>query len=176
MRTAVRKLSVAAMLVALLVFVAVGVMQTSEDGQFAVMRDTLMEPAVPLGALVVMPDSRGFKEGDLIAYYPDEDAVGEWERVLFGQGLVRRVVAGSDNSWVAIADARPDLAPQLLPTGRYSYNAVAYYVPLLGYVFWFGLIGLLVLFVLGLAGLFLAREPGQRVVVAPTRDTTAIPS
>ena len=176
MRTAVWTSTIAAMVIVLGSGAAI-VLAGVPDNRVAAMRDTLMEPAVPMGALVVMPDGRGLEEGEVTAFYPQASEGGILQ-VLLGQVLVRRYVGRSSDfpsSLLMQADARPDLAPQDAAPG--DLDGVAYYVPLLGYALWFGPIGLLVCFVVVLIAmivLYVTHERGRRVVVAPTGDTRVL--
>jgi len=154
-RRIVRSITIAAMLVVLLVFAALTWMVP--DNRFAVMHDTLMEPAVPMGALVVIRDAVGGDYGDVVGYHPADQS--ELERLVFGLE-VRRY--GSSGMYT---DAQPDLPARPNEPNK-GWDPMTYYVPLVGYVMWFGPIGLLVEFALALIVLFLTREPAHPVAGA----------
>ena len=162
MRRVVRLATIAAMWAVLFSGGILLNLMLSVDGKSAVMRDRLMEPAVPMGAVVVMHDGADAEPGDVTAYYPGRVApiytLDSIQMALFEQAVVRRVVqeTGAGTMEVA-ADARPDLAPE--PVGMGDYDAVQYYFPLVGYLFWFGPLGIAVSFAVGLTIVHLTRRP-----------------
>ena len=145
MRRAVRNITRAAVAVVLVGCALWVFAQISGDNELAVVHDTRLEPAVPMGALAVMHDATGYDPGDVVGTYPASRS--ELERFVFGPRGVAR-------------------AGHLFEPDEPSFggsDAMAYYIPVVGYVVWFGPIGLLVFFTVALIALDLTRGPQRRV-------------
>ena len=117
-----------------------------QDNWVAVMRNSSMEPAVPMGALVVANDADipgihlgGRQVGDVVIYFPPAlpknryplATLNRLHRLVFGTQEVARQGGG-----FLYADDQPTVR---LPSLDPSYaESMKYYIPLVGYPLWFG--------------------------------------
>jgi len=127
------------------------------DNSVAVMRDSLMEPAVPMGALVVANDAHdaGDQVWDVVVYHPAGRS--RLQKLLLGTLEVARQHGGFHT------DAHPTVPLRAQDDGAES---MIYYLPLVGYPLWFGPLGPLVVAGLWAIALYLTREPSHRVARA----------
>jgi hypothetical protein len=146
-RRAIRIITIAAMAIVLVACAAGFVASLSGDTELAVVRDTRLEPDVPMGALVVFFDaSEHFVQPGDVVQKPAPSQT-EFQRFTFGTDTV----------------ARADCVFECERT------PMQFFVPLVGYVMWFGPFGPPVFFTVAFTVLYLTLRHSDNVHGAKDR-------
>ena len=147
---------IAIVLVWLILFVA------GLPGRLAVVRDDGMEPTVPQGAVMIIPEG-GHNVGDVVAWFPDGGPrYGiEGPFALFGifeDARPARVAPRQQNSVTITFDNRPDEAPLVVQSPGRVRDRMFAYIPFLGYLLWPGPVWLALIFIAALLVLYVTRQ------------------
>jgi hypothetical protein len=159
MRTFLRRTAVVVLVVYVLIWLILLV--AGLPGRLALVRDNGMEPTVPQGAVMIIPDVGGHKVGDVVAWWPNDTRYRiEGPLAIFGIFDDARParVAPRQGSVTITFDNRPDQAPVVVQEPGRVHDRMSAYLPFLGYLLWPGPVGLALIFIAAIVVLYLTRQ------------------